>query len=73
MPAVLGPLLGGATSIHFDRDGADPACPVRQLPAFLEAAAQQRLQPLRPLTHRLRCGGGAAGHAGGLPRLWRFF
>ena len=51
MASVLGPQLGRATSVLFDSDTADRACAVRQLPSFVEAAAQHRVQPLRPLLH----------------------
>lgn len=55
LPSRLGPLLGDASAVLFDSaQPADPACPVRALPAFQAAAAEQRVQPLRPLTHRLR-------------------
>lgn len=61
MAQQLGPLLSGATSVLYDADAAGAACAVRQLPAFQEAAQQRRVQPLRPLMHKLRWGGCSIG------------
>lgn len=62
MPSRLSEVLSGATAVMFDNDRQatqDPACAVRalrQLAPFQEAQKQHRMQPLRPLLHRLRCG-----------------
>ncbi|KAL4459002.1 hypothetical protein ABPG75_013867 [Micractinium tetrahymenae] len=60
MPSRLSEVLSGATAVLFDNDrqaGQDAACAVRalrQLAPFQEAQQQRRLQPLRPLLHKLR-------------------
>ncbi|EFN53170.1 hypothetical protein CHLNCDRAFT_136970 [Chlorella variabilis] len=53
LPSKLGSLLGDASAVLYDAE-AKESCAVRQLPAFQEATAQQRVQPLRPLMHKLR-------------------
>lgn len=64
MPSRLSEVLSGATAVLFDNDrqpAQDAACAVRtlrQLAPFQEAQKQHRLQPLRPLLHRLRCAAG---------------
>lgn len=55
MPAHLSEVLSGATTILCDLDQHPEAvAAVRKLPPFQQAAQQHRVQPLRPLLHRLR-------------------
>lgn len=55
MPSHLDRLLNDAPAILYDGDGdAKDGTSLSQLPAFQRATKQRKVQPLRPLLHKLR-------------------
>ena len=54
MPAKLSEVLSGATTVFYDSEHAPAGCTVRQLAPYQQAQQQRRVEPLRPLLHKLR-------------------
>jgi hypothetical protein len=61
LSSKLSPLLSQASTVLYDNGmpaQQQSTCPLSQLAAYRDAAAKQRVQPLRTLMHKLRCARG---------------